>query len=76
MTNILIRGLAAHTVERLKARARRHGRSFQGEARLILERAAALSPADARVLAERWQKQLAGRAFADSAELLREDRGR
>lgn len=76
MSNVLIRGLTARTIERLKARALRHGRSLQGEAKLILERAAALSPADARAVAERSQKQLRGRTFADSAELLREDRGR
>lgn len=76
MSDILIRGLAARTIDRLKARARRHGRSFQGEAKLILERAAALSPAEARAVAERWQKELSGRTFIDSAELLREDRGR
>lgn len=76
MPQILIRDLDADTVERLKARARRHGRSLQGEARQILEQAAGLSFKDAREVTRKWQKKLAGRRFEDSADLVREDRQR
>ncbi len=76
MPQILIRDLDSETVERLKVRAQRHGRSLQGEAKLILEQAAGLSFEDARRTAKQWQKQLAGRGIGDSTELVREDRQR
>lgn len=37
MPQLLIRDLDAGTVERLKLRAQRHGRSLQGEVKAILE---------------------------------------
>jgi len=76
MGQILIRDLDAAIVERLKARAREHGRSLQSEARLILEHAAGFTRQEARRVVARWQQSLAGRRFADSAELIREDRRR
>jgi len=76
MARILIRDLDDETVGRLKDRARRHGRSLQGEARLILTHAAGLTFDDARKLARRWHKKLAGREFPDSTHLIREDRRR
>ena len=41
MARVLIRDLSERTVERLKARAERNGRSLQAELRIIVERAAA-----------------------------------
>lgn len=76
MAQILIRDLTDQTVRRLKDRARRHGRSLQGEARLILTHAAGISFDDARKLARQWHKQLAGRELPDSTQLIREDRQR
>jgi len=76
MGRILIRDLDDETVRRLKERARRHGRSLQGEARLILTHAAGLTFDDARKLARQWQKKLAGRKLPDSTSLIREDRQR
>ncbi len=76
MAQILIRDLDNQTVRRLKDRARRHGRSLQGEARLILTHAAGISFDDARKLVRRWHKQLAGRELPDSTQLIREDRQR
>jgi plasmid stability protein len=76
MAQLLVRDLDARTVERLKARARRNGRSLQGEVKVILEGAAILSMKEASALAEKWQKRLAGTRFTDSAELIREDRER
>jgi plasmid stability protein len=76
MPRILIRDLDDETVKRLKDRARRHGRSLQGEAKLILTHAAGISFDDAQKLARQWHKKLAGRDLPDSTELIREDRRR
>ena len=76
MARILIRDLDDETVRRLKERARRHGRSLQGEAKLILTQAAGMSPSEARQLARQWHQKLAGRELPDSTDLVREDRQR
>jgi plasmid stability protein len=76
MARILIRDLDDKTVKRLKDRARRHRRSLEGEARLILTQAAGISFEDAQRLAKQWHKKLAGRKLPDSTELIREDRRR
>ncbi len=46
MHSILIRNVPPTTLRALKRLARSHHRSLQGELRMILEKAAALSPAD------------------------------
>ena len=74
MTQLLIRDMQVETVQRLKARAKRHGRSLQGEVKAILEAAAGYSMQEARAVSEGWAARLAGRGFSDSAELIREDR--
>ncbi|MCI0469991.1 MAG: hypothetical protein L0Y62_08030 [Nitrospirae bacterium] len=79
MAQLLVRGIESETIERLKQRAKRHHRSLQGEARLILEDAAQkVSMEEARAMAERIRKKLeaTGKKFSDSAELIREDRER
>ena len=77
MAQMLVRDLDPEVVERLKARARVHGRSLQKEVKAILEEAAeTLSLREAEEVAESWQKRLAGREYSDSAELVREDRER
>jgi plasmid stability protein len=76
MARILIRDLDDETVKRLKDRARRHGRSLEGEARLVLTQAAGMDFHDARKLAQQWHKKLAGRKLPDSTDLVREDRQR
>jgi plasmid stability protein len=77
MAQVLVRDLDETTVERLKERARRHGRSLQREAKAILEEAAhAPTMEEARAAAERVRQRFAGRTFSDSAELIREDRER
>jgi len=73
---LLIRDLQAETVQRLKTRAKRHGRSLQGEVKAILEEAAGYSMQEAMAVSEQWAARLAGREFSDSAELIREDRER
>lgn len=47
MADIIVRRLADETKARLKARAKRHGRSLEAEARSILEAAALAVEADA-----------------------------
>ena len=76
MAQILVRDLDPETIERLKARAKEHHRSLQGEAKRILEDAAARSMIESRDLVERVRARFAGKAITDSAELIREDRDR
>ena len=76
MPDILVRGLDEETVKRLKARARRHGRSLQGEAKLVLEQAAGMGAEEVAAMLDGWKSRFAGRRFADSAALIREDRER
>jgi len=75
MPDILIRGLDAEALKRLKQRAKLHGRSLQKEAKIVLEKAAGMSVAEALEAACGWRKKL-GRRFEDSTELVREDRRR
>jgi antitoxin FitA len=76
VSQLLVRDLDPAIVERLKQRAKRHGRSLQREAKSILEAAATLSPEEARQMAARWRRRLAGATISDSADLVREDRDR
>jgi plasmid stability protein len=76
MAQVLVRDLDPTTLEHLKSRAKLHGRSLQGELKVILESAAVLSMDEARRTSERWRERLAGRVTSDSGDLLREDRDR
>jgi len=76
MPQILVRELPAETVESLKQRAKRNGRSLEGEVRLILEQVAGYSAAKARKKLGDWQKTFSGRKLKDSVSLIREDRRR
>lgn len=76
MPDILVRGIDDETLRRLKARARRHGRSLQGETKLLLEQAAGADPQELAAMLEGWKGRFAGRLMADSAALIREDRDR
>lgn len=76
MPDILVRGLDAKSVRRLKARARRRGRSLQAEVKMLLERAAASRNEQVAAVLDKWEKQFAARRFSDSANLIREDRRR
>ena len=73
MSNLLIRGLEPETIDRLKARAKRHGRSLQSEVKLLIEQAGGQHIS---ATLDRWQRQFAGRKFSSSAQLIREDRRR
>ncbi len=76
MAQVLVRDLKADVVARLKARAKRNGRSLQTELKAILQTASRQSAVDARALADRIRRQLGGRPHTDSVELLAEDRAR
>lgn len=74
MSDVLVRGLSAKAVQRLKERGRRNGRSLQGEAKRILEHAA--GDGNIAGLFERWDKKFADRRFSSSIQMIREDRRR
>ena len=76
MPDILIRGLDAQVVKRLIIRAKRHGRSLQNEARLLLEQAAGIGGDQVADMFDGWKKRFAERNFSDSAEIIDEDRRR
>jgi plasmid stability protein len=76
MAQVLIRDLKTDVVSRLKARAKRHGRSLQAELKEILQTASRHGGLDPRVVADRIRRRLGGRAQTDSVELLAEDRAR
>lgn len=76
MAQILVRELETDVVEKLKMRAKRHGRSLQSEARQILTQSAGMHPGHAKEVARQWHKKLAGRKFPDTTKLLHEDRSR
>lgn len=70
MGRVLVRDLKADVVARLKARAKRHGRSLQTELKEILETASRHDALEARAVAARIRHLLAGRVHSDSVELL------
>ena len=67
MAQLFVRDLDLKTVERLKARAKDHGRSLQGEVKVILIEATALSLREARGVSAQWQKRLGGRSMSRPA---------
>jgi plasmid stability protein len=76
MAQVLVRDLKDEVVARLKTRAKQRGRSLQADLKDILEQASRQSAIDARTLALRIRRQLAGRRHGDSVRLLAEDRAR
>lgn len=80
MAQVLIRDLDLKVIETLKQRAQQNSRSLQGELKVILEEAARkpahISIDEFLAKAREIRNRTAGRAQTDSAELIREDRGR
>ena len=76
MPQLLVRNLDEDTIKRLKALAKQHGRSLQGQLKVVLEEAATLPVGEVSTLLEKWQRRLAGRRLGDSAKIIRKDRGR
>jgi plasmid stability protein len=76
MPDILVRGLDAETVRRLKARAERHGRSLQSEVKMVVERAAGVDADQVASVLKKWDERFAGRRFSSSTRMIREDSDR
>ena len=74
MPSIHIRNLSRGTLDKLKARARRHERSLQAEVKTILDQAAEVDWSRTRALAARLRRELAGTVQSDSAEIIAADR--
>jgi len=77
MPKVLVRDLDEATVERLKTRARQHGRSLQTEMKSILEQAAGqMTVSEFRAAVVRLRRRIGTRRFSDSARLIARDRRR
>lgn len=77
MAQVLVRQLDDKIVDRLKKRAKEHGRSLQSEVKAILEDAVPdYEGAWKRIEGLRKRLRKSGRKFSDSAALIREDRDR
>jgi plasmid stability protein len=77
MAQVLVRQLNDKVVDRLKKRAKEHGRSLQSEVKTILEEAVPdYEGASKRIEGLRKRLVRSGRKFSDSAGLIREDRDR
>ncbi len=76
MPQVLVRNIGEPLLGRLKARARRHGRSLQVELKAILEAASESDLLEARLMADRIRRVLKGRRASDSGALQDEDRQR
>lgn len=77
MAQVLVRQLDDKIVDRLKKRAKEHGRSLQSEVKTILEDAVPdYEGAWKRIAGLRKRLGKSGRTFSDSVELIREDRDR
>ncbi|HXU47217.1 MAG TPA: hypothetical protein VN783_16950 [Thermoanaerobaculia bacterium] len=75
MTSLTVR-IEEDLVDRLSERARRHGLTLEEEARSVLSEALLKDWSSFWEKAGRIQSRLKGVRFADSAELIREDRER
>lgn len=75
MAQLLVRNLDDATVEMLKQRAKRHGRSLESEVRSIV-RGAVEAGGDWRQQVEQVRALFEGRTFSESSDLVREDRER
>ena len=77
MAQVLVRQLDDKLVERLKKRAKEHGRSLQSEVKAILEEAVPdYEGAWKRIARLKNTLKKAGRTFNDSTPLIQEERDR
>jgi plasmid stability protein len=76
MAQLLVRDIPEETVAALKKRARANGRSAEAEHRAILQDVLKQTASDFWKEADRLRQELAdgGRTFADSTDLIRQDR--
>jgi antitoxin FitA len=76
MPSILVRDLDDKIVGRLKAIAKHHGRSLQGEVKAILTETVSFLTMEAAAVSAVWRKKLKGRRIEDSSDMIRKDRER
>lgn len=77
MPQMLIRDIPEDLMSRLKARAKRNGRSLQAEVKLILQEAeGTMTFEEAREATARIRASLVGRGPFHTTDDLREDRDR
>lgn len=76
MPNILIRDVSQKTIDRLKAQAKQHNRSLQGEVKHLVEETVKATGEAALLRTRKIRASFGNRTFSDSADLLREDRNR
>jgi plasmid stability protein len=78
MPQLLIPDIDDSTLERLRQRAANHDQPVEAEAKAILAEALQTRGVDSWAIVNALREQLArsGRAFPDSASLIREDRDR
>ena len=80
MSNVLVRDVPPDALERLKARAKRRGRSLQAELQRILIEASVKSDIESMTfeeavrLGDDLREQLKGKIKGSSADMIREDR--
>jgi len=75
MPDILVRGLDARVVKRLKDRAKQNGRSLQSEAKLLLEQGVGTDATEMEQILAKWRERSAGRKYRQSSlDILREVR--
>jgi plasmid stability protein len=76
MTQVLVRNLDRDTLESLKRRARRHGRSLQQELKTILEDASRPEISDALSVAKTIREKLRKRrsSYSDTGKMQSSDR--
>jgi len=76
MPQLSVRNVHEDTIKRLKVLAKQHGRSLQGQVKIVLEEAVMLSVNEVSSVVKKWQRRFAGKRFKDSTKILREDRRR
>jgi len=76
MPDILVRDIDPEKLERLKARAKKNGRSLQSEAKLLIEKAAEERTIEDILESARQIRKKVGTPAVDSVTLIREDRER
>ena len=76
MPDILIRDVSQETVTQLKARAKQHNRSLQGEVKHLVEETVKTTGEAALLRTRKIRASFGKKMFSDSVELLREDRNR
>jgi len=76
MARKVVRGMRPEVMAGLKAREKQRGRSVPAERKDSRQHPSLQSGHEARTLALRIRRQLAGRRHGDGADLLTEDRAR